>query len=266
VVSEVTIRVFIGTSCGEDAEAQAVCEYTLRRHASRPLDITWLMLSHEPGAFGHGWNTHRWGTPFSGLRYGVPALCDYRGKAIYLDTDIIVRADIAELWDQEIPSGAMALVKGEGLSLRSCVMLIDCEAARRPLPSLAVMKRTSRQNVKLTDMLRARPGLTAPFEGMWNCVDLKDSEGIDDPRVKLIHYSSQWEQPHLRHAAARLARQGRRHWFDGPTMTHRHAELQALFDELLIEAAAAGFSPERYEPAEPFGRYAIRSYANRLAA
>jgi hypothetical protein len=94
-------------------------------------------------------------------------------------------------------------------------------------------------------------------------VDLKDASGISDPKIRLIHYSSQSEQLHLAHATARLAAAGQSHWYDGPTRAHRHPELQALFDQLLTAAGHAGYSPERYLPAEPFGRYGIRSYAHR---
>jgi hypothetical protein len=53
-------------------------------------------------------------------------------------------------------------------------------------------------------------------------------------------------QPQLRHAVARLARDGRTHWYTGETAAHPRPELQALFDALLIEAEANGYGIERY--------------------
>jgi len=259
-----TIPIYIGTSAGgEDAESQSVAEFTLRKYASQPIDITWLTLSKDPSSFWYGWNTKNWGTPFSGLRWGIPAFRNFEGKVIYLDGDIICRADIVELWNQTIPKGAIALVNGAGKELRTCIMLLDCARARKHLPPIEVLRSTYKQYEVMISVLRKRPYMSAVFNSMWNCVDLKMSTGINDPRVKLIHYSSQWEQPHLPHAQARLAAQGRKHWFDGPTTSHREPQLTALFDELLIEAINAGYSPEKYEPEKPFGPYHIRSYANR---
>lgn len=266
-MSSETINIFIGTSAaGEDAESQAVAEYTIRKHATQPVAITWVMLSKNPSSFWYGWNTTGWGTPFSGFRFGVPAYCGFDGKAIYLDGDIICMADIAELWNQPIPAGAFALVKGSGPKLRTCIMLIDCFAAQTILPDIGWIRRTKMQYRTITRKLEANPTLTAPFSGMWNCVDLRDTDGVLDPSIKIIHYSSQWEQIHLGYAVKRLAARGRKHWWDGNTTQHRYPVLQRLFDELLVEAAEAGYTPERYETPKPYGKYGIRSYVNFPAA
>jgi hypothetical protein len=37
------IRIFVGTSSNnEDAEAEMVLEYTLRKNTTHPIDITWM--------------------------------------------------------------------------------------------------------------------------------------------------------------------------------------------------------------------------------
>ena len=112
-----TIRIFIGCSAnGEDAEAQAMLEYTLRWYASEPLEITWMKLTHDPSSPWHsnpqkheGWNTRGWATPFSAFRWAIPHVCNYEGKAIYMDVDMIARDDIANLWKQKIPDNAALL-------------------------------------------------------------------------------------------------------------------------------------------------------------
>lgn len=262
-----SIPVYIGTSAsGEDAESQAVVEYTLRKYASEPVDITWLKLSRDPSSPWYGWSTKGWGTPFTGLRWGIPAARGFEGRAIYTDGDVICRADIAGLWKQKIPAGAFALVNATcGKELRTCVMLIDCVAAKKHIPPIELLKRTKKQYALMIQMMRRDQSLSAPFKGMWNCVDLKKSSGVDDPEIKMIHYSSQTEQVHFKHALQRLGASGKKHWFDGPVVPHRDHRLQELFDEVLAEAVAAGYSPERYVPAVPYGDYAIRSHAGREA-
>src|SRR3569833_1294337 len=94
------IRIFVGCAArNEDLESQAVLEYTLTKYASKPLEIEWMRQSDDPASFWHGCNTLGWVTPFSGFRYGIPERCNFDGRAIYMDSDMIVRDDIAKLWD-----------------------------------------------------------------------------------------------------------------------------------------------------------------------
>lgn len=259
------IRVFVGCApAGEDAESLAVLEYTLRRQCSQPVEITWMMVSDDPASVWGGWNTAGWATPFSGLRWAIPEACGYRGRAIYMDCDVILRADIAELWTQRIPPGAMALVRGEGLEggkLRTCVMLMDCAAFRRwPFP-IPVLKASANPQGTVMRWFKDNRVRLAAFEGAWNCLDLK-GHGLDDPAVKLIHYSQMAHQPHLKYAARRLAAQGRRHWYDGETAPHWRPELEAEFDALLTQAEAAGFTVAGYDPGVG-GGMAKRSFVGR---
>lgn len=253
------IRVFVGTSPnGEDAEAAAVLEYTLRRHASEPVDITWMALSRDPASLWGGWRTERFSTPFTPFRWTVPEACGFQGRAIYLDVDMFVVADIAELWRQPMPDGAAALINDRSGKLRTCVTVFDCAAARRILPGVRELKR-QRDPHDYAMAALVRSGAFGAFEGRWNCVDLKGS-ALDDPDLKLVHMSSIAHQPATRHAAARLALSGRRHWYDGESFDHWRPELLETFDRLLAEAAEAGYTPDRYEPAE-LVPYRIRSYA-----
>ena len=42
------IRIFVGTSANnEDAEAEMVLEYTLRKNTTHPLDITWMRQTKD---------------------------------------------------------------------------------------------------------------------------------------------------------------------------------------------------------------------------
>lgn len=242
------IRIFVGCAAGgEDAESCAVLEYSIRSQTERQVEITWMHVAAEPRAIWGGWNTQGWATPFSGLRWGIPAACGYEGRAIYMDSDMIVRADVGELWDQEIPAGVFALVRETEGKLRTCVMLLDCDIGVAPTPSLKTLKAMRDQHGHMTGRLKANRRLLAKFEGGWNCIDLKRCDGIDDPDVKCIHYSSMPHQPHLKWARARLAAQGRRHWYDGETAPHWRPELQQLFDRMLTQAEAAGFAPALYD-------------------
>jgi len=252
------IRVFVGTAAnGEDAESQAVLEYTLRRRSSLPVSITWMKLSHDPKSFWHGWNTERWATPFSAFRWGVPAACGHSGRAIYTDSDVIFNADVAELWNQPM-GGKVVLAKSGG---RLCVSLWDCAAARSFVMPLEKLKTdpASHNYMSAKAKLSVEVGV---FSGHWNCLDGEHFRDLEDPEIKAIHYTDMSCQPHLRHALPRLAASGTKHWFNGHVRRHPRPELEVLFDRLLEEAKAAGYRPENYLPAEPYGDYKKKSLTN----
>lgn len=254
-----TIRVFVGAApSGEDAESLAVLEYTLRKHASRPVEIVFMTISRDPASFWHGWDTSRWATPFSGFRWGIPAACGFEGKAIYTDSDVIFMRDPAELFDQDVPAGKVVLGKGGG-SWRLCVSLWDCAAAEAVMLPLADLK--ARPDAHREMGRRIQPHIGA-FAGHWNVLDGEGFADPLDPAVGAHHYTDMSAQYHLKHALPRLAREGRKHWFDGVTRPHPRQDLQAMFDDLLAEAVAAGYRPEDYVPAEPFGAIAKASLTN----
>lgn len=99
------IKVFVGCDPNDcDLEQMMVLEYSLRKHSSLPVNIHWMQLSRNPESFwfskpetGEGWNTVKWATPFSAFRWSIPAHCNYEGRAIYMDADMLVMSDIAEL-------------------------------------------------------------------------------------------------------------------------------------------------------------------------
>ena len=89
------IPIFIGYDPRE-AAAYHVCANSIIRHASRPVSIIPLALN----LFTDYTETHTDGSnQFIYSRFLVPHLMDYTGHAIFIDGDMIVRSDIAELWD-----------------------------------------------------------------------------------------------------------------------------------------------------------------------
>jgi hypothetical protein len=257
-----TIRIFVGCSGkDEDLEFQAVLHYSLEKFASEPIDLTWMRLSRDPQSFWFadpqkklGWRTDRWATPFSALRWGIPAACNFEGQAIYMDVDMIVMADIAELWNQEITQGAM-LSKPEAI----CVTKYDCAKMARILPSLDEMKQV-RQYLNIRRKVLAC-GCIQRYKGNWNCLDLRKDTGgeykdLHDPEIKVLHFTQIPTQPHLRHAMPRLAKEGRRHWYmTMPPRPHHRKDAVEFFDKMLAEAYEHGYRIENYRNPTPFGDY-----------
>lgn len=256
-----TIKVFVGCAANhEDAESQAVLEYTLRKHTKQNVAIYWMRLSRDPASpfysdldKGAGWNTSKWATPFSGFRWAVPELCDFKGRALYIDSDMIFMADVQELFDQ--PINGVALIKGGN---RSCVMLWDCAAAVSFVLPLCELQRIAAQHNLMRSSIAK---VSSVFQGNWNCLD---GEKLHLNDIKLLHYTSMPHQPHLNRARVRLANKGLKHWFDGIVTTHWRQDVIDLFERELAAAEAAGYSVANYcdEVVFPlFGSYTKRSVA-----
>jgi len=88
------IPIFIGYDPRE-AIAYHVCANSIIRHSSVPVAIIPLALNN----FRDYTETHTDGSnQFIYSRFLVPHLMGYSGHAIFMDGDMIVRGDIAELW------------------------------------------------------------------------------------------------------------------------------------------------------------------------
>ena len=89
------IPVFIGYDPRE-AVAFHVCANSIIRHASQPVAIIPLALN----LFQDYTETHTDGSnQFIYSRFLVPHLMGFKGWAIFIDGDMIVRGDIVELWN-----------------------------------------------------------------------------------------------------------------------------------------------------------------------
>ena len=247
------IRIFIGCAPNhDDAESLAVLEYTLRKHASQPLDITYMKHSNDPTSPFYGWDCSRWPTPFSGFRWVIPELCGHEGKAIWMDSDMIVMDDIVKLWDTPFLDGSPVIGKSNS---RLCVSLWDCAAAH-PDVTLDWLKTNPGQHREMSARYRGLGVQPYPRGENWNCLDGEQYANLDDPEIKVLHYTSMPHQPYVKYAVPRLAKEGRTHWFNGTPTPHWRQDVQDLFDKLLAEAEAAGYTVDSYCQDPIFGDFA----------
>ncbi len=101
------IRIFIGFDPRE-AVAYHVCANSIIRHASRPVTFTPLALKN----LADYTETHSDGSnQFIYSRFLVPHLMDYKGWAMFMDGDMLVRDDIVNLWNLRDEGKAVMLVK-----------------------------------------------------------------------------------------------------------------------------------------------------------
>lgn len=113
------LRVFIGYDPRQPI-AYSVLASSIVKHASQPVSITALSLKTLPIA-------RRGLTEFTFSRFLVPYLCDFKGTALFLDADMIVTADIAELFAQANGVDSVQVNRDQARFEWASAMLFNCE-------------------------------------------------------------------------------------------------------------------------------------------
>jgi lipopolysaccharide biosynthesis glycosyltransferase len=103
------IRVFIGYDSAE-AVAFSVLSRSIHARASAPVAVSPVMLSQLRGVFERPHNALQ-STEFSFSRFLVPWLAGYEGWAVFMDCDMLMRDDVAELWKLRDERFAVQVVK-----------------------------------------------------------------------------------------------------------------------------------------------------------
>lgn len=197
------VQLFAGFDEREEVGYHAFCSSVIQR-ATVPVSITPLSLGTVQRIYGAG---HRDGSNgFIYLRFLIPYLMGYEGWAIFCDgSDMLMRADIAELWEQRDPYKAVQVVKHDyrtkhqrkyvGTSMEadnadyprkqwSSVMLINCSHyAWRDMTPTKVASMTGRYLHRFEFIDDDRIG-DLPKE--WNHLV---GEQDENPDAKLAHFT-----------------------------------------------------------------------------
>lgn len=125
------IRVFVGAE-PEQTLPFKVLRFSIAKHCSRPVEVLPLHLAIEASGLRFKVpvsSRNRARTPFSFHRFTIPELVGYSGRAIYLDSDMVVFKDISELWDWPFNGAQILSVKerpNSGRRSQFSVMVMDC--------------------------------------------------------------------------------------------------------------------------------------------
>lgn len=103
------IRIFIGFDARETVSFHVLSE-SIHSRASEPVSITPVALPQLGRLLWRERNSLQ-STDFSFSRFLVPYLCDFTGWAIFMDCDMLVLDDIANLWNLRDDSYAVQVVK-----------------------------------------------------------------------------------------------------------------------------------------------------------
>ena len=187
------LRIFIGWD-SRFPELADVLRYSLVKHASIPLEIHYLKLdelqlsrAHDPLA----------STEFTYSRFLVPHLCNFRGKALFLDNDMLCFGDVKQLDQLDMTGLALRVVKHDYEPTNSVkmygavqtsyprknwssMMLMDC-AKLRLWSKEVVETQTGAYLHRFQDLPDEQIG---DIPKTWNTLDWMDDH------TKLIHYTN----------------------------------------------------------------------------
>lgn len=195
------MRVFVGTDDSQLVAAR-VLEYSIRRHATRPVVVNYMLHVATPRPRRR---RNRPRTGFSFRRFAIPRLCGYRGRALYVDADMQVFADLAELW--QIPFGPHKVLctyqekrpdawrneSGFKPGRQLSVMMLDCSRLAWDAEEIIRGLDEGRYDYKqlMSDLCIVDPGeISDGLPPEWNCL-----EWHEPGRSKLVHYTVVPTQP-----------------------------------------------------------------------
>lgn len=195
----VGIRVYIGTEESQYIAAR-VLQWTINKHGkSSGVDRQVDFMSGVSESLPVPRDKHnRQRTPFSFNRFAIPGLAGYRGRALYLDADMIVFDDIAKLWDIEFGKHKILCTTqtktppGFQKGRQTSVMLLDCN--RLNWDATQIIKGLNDGHYTYEQLMH-RMCIIKPDEiadsipPEWNCLEHYEST------TKLLHYTNMPVQP-----------------------------------------------------------------------
>lgn len=121
------LRVFIGADPRQPL-AYSVLQHSIRVNSSLPVSITALQLDQLP-------IKRRGLTEFTFSRFLVPYLCGFRGKALFLDADMVVTGDIADLFNIPDHASAVMVNQQQDRFEWASAMMFNCDNCKKLTPS-----------------------------------------------------------------------------------------------------------------------------------
>jgi hypothetical protein len=194
--------VFVGADRSQLLAAK-VLEYSIHKHASGPVRVVPMIDLPVPLPKDE---KNRQRTGFSFSRFAIPKLANYRQRALYLDSDMLVFSDLSELWKIEFGKQKI-LCTFQNLpeawkdnswahpGRQYSVMLLDCQSLNWDVNEVvAGLDRGDYTYPQLLfDMCLVNPDeIEDRIPPGWNCLEHYE-EGATD----LIHYTVVPTQPWL---------------------------------------------------------------------
>jgi len=194
------VRVYVGTDRSQEL-AYRVLSASIRHRTEMDVEIhslAGLDLPQPPNP------AHKARTGFSFARFAIPELAGRTGRAIYLDADMLVLQDIAELWSlpmagakvacqEELPDyiASTAPVPGVRRRKQCSVMVLDCERLGWDAPQIisGLGPRYTYEELLGDLCILDEDEVSYGVPTRWNSLEHADASTC------LIHYTDMMTQP-----------------------------------------------------------------------
>ena len=185
------VRIYVGAHKSEHL-AFKVLEHSITRHTKLTVEISCIDNSLLPPPPDDRYLAY---TNFSYGRFAIPKLAEYQGRAIYMDSDMIVFRDIAEIWELPFNDAKIMVERmtdqSRGKGRLTAVMVMDCStlnwAPEQVMAGLGA-------EYDYDELMSIRPLLDAGdlqdrLPVGWNSLDTMDEE------TRLLHFTRIKTQP-----------------------------------------------------------------------
>lgn len=209
------VRVFVACSRSEWLPRK-VLEFSIREATRLPVEVA-AIGDFERAIPLPKEIRNRPRTPFSFQRFLIPELCGFQGRAIYLDADMQVFADIGELWNAPMDGNDLLTVRDGTAGRRGqySVVLLDCARLGWKVEDIVQGLDAGRFTYEqLMYEMCIAAGVGRTLDPAWNSL-----ERFVPGETRLLHYTDMDTQPWVS--------------LDNP--------LQALWVRCLLRAIDAGF-------------------------
>ena len=191
IAADVPARIFIGVDESQMLGAK-VLEYSIRKHATLSVQFDTMRDANIPKPQDPK-NEPR--TQFSYNRFTIPKRAGYHGRALYVDADMLVFADLRELWETPFDGATVlhAPPSAPDRPKQTSVMLLNCDALTWDVPAIIADLDAQKYDYDglMRDMVLEPDGAVRenlPIE--WNSL-----EEYHAGKTRLIHYTDMKTQP-----------------------------------------------------------------------
>ena len=186
------VRVFIGATAAEMLPTK-VLEYSIRKNSSMGVNLLPLHRSGIKIPVPRD-TKQQPRTPFSFQRFLIPALTGYRGRAIYLDSDMQVFKDIRTLWTLPFKEADLLVARepaGSGRRSQFSVMVLNCETLHWDICEIIRALDEGRLSYEaLVYEMAIVKNIRADIDPAWNAL-----ERFSARDTALLHYTDMSTQP-----------------------------------------------------------------------
>src|SRR5256885_8106863 len=192
--TDTPVRIYVGATAAQMLPFKTL-EYSIRKHASMSVEVFPLHRAQieipQPKD-----DENRPRTPFSFQRFLIPAVAGHKGRAIYLDSDMLVFKDIRQLWMLPFDGAQVLTSQPFGMTGRRpqfSVMLLDCESLKWEIREIVNgLDEGEFGYEQLMFEMKAAKHIRASINPAWNSL-----ERFQKGKTALLHYTNMACQPWL---------------------------------------------------------------------